>query len=281
MLATAAVAAAWPMAAAHAQAPVSAPAATSGDGSLAKVLARGSLSVALYEAMPPFHQQGRGIDVEIAKAIADGLGVRLLPLPFPGGESMNDDLRNMVWRGHYLGYGPADLMLHVPVDRPLMADNPRVLIFAPYFREFVALARDRRRLPEVDSLDALKGHSIAVPGQSLAGWLLIGAEGGRLRDQLSTRWRDGTEAAAALVRGECTAAAGHTSELESVLGGDARFSVEPLPLPRARQGWAVGCAVRKEAADLAQAVARQLEALKADGRLRAFFERAGVKWRPG
>ena len=41
-------------------------------------------------------------------------------------ENMNDDLRNMVWKGHYLGYGPADVMLHVPVDNRLMAENDKV-----------------------------------------------------------------------------------------------------------------------------------------------------------
>ncbi|MFO1328447.1 MAG: hypothetical protein U1F56_13900 [Rubrivivax sp.] len=46
---------------------------------------------------------------------------------------MNDDLRNMVWRGHYLGFGPADVLMHVPVNRPLM-ENPRVEIFAPCWR---------------------------------------------------------------------------------------------------------------------------------------------------
>jgi hypothetical protein len=71
--------------------------------------------------------------------------------------------------------------------------------------------------------------AIAVPGQSLAGWLLIGADSGKYREQLSTQWKDGTEAAAALQRGEVAAAAGMASELESALAGDARFAIEPLP----------------------------------------------------
>jgi hypothetical protein len=43
---------------------------------------------------------------------------------------MGDDLRNMVWRGHYLGYGPADVMLQVPVDK-FLAHNPQVMILRP------------------------------------------------------------------------------------------------------------------------------------------------------
>ena len=51
-------------------------------------------------------------------------------LPFRADDSMNDDLRSMVWRGHYLGYGPADVPMHVPVDRPLMEANPQVAMEA-------------------------------------------------------------------------------------------------------------------------------------------------------
>lgn len=246
---------------------------------LARVKARGRLGVALYHAMPPFHQDGKGIDVDLALALAKALGVELSLLPFHAGESMDDDLRNMVWRGHYLGYGPADVLLHVPVERPLMAANPRVHIFAPYYREQVVLARDKTRLPELPTLDALQGAPVAVNGQSLAGWLLIGAESGRYREQLRTKWRDGTEAAGALLRGEVAAAAGHASELESVLGRDERFAIEPLPLPQARNGWAVGCAVKKEAVDLAQALQAAINELAGSGQLREMFARGGVRWR--
>ena len=72
-------------------------------------------------------------------ALAAGLGVAPSLLPFQAGEDMNDDLRHMVWRGHYLGFGPADVLLHVPVDRVLMQANPRVQIFGPYHRERTAI----------------------------------------------------------------------------------------------------------------------------------------------
>ena len=181
--------------------------------------------------MPRFHVAGKGIDIELADALAKALGVELSLLPFNADENMNDDLRNMVWRGHYLGFGPADVLLHVPVDRPLMQANPRVEIFAPYWRERIMIARDVAQVPRMESLDAFAGRKIAVPGQTLAGWLMIGADSGKYREQLLTRWKDGVEAAEALRRGEVVAAAGMASELEATLGGDARFVIEPLPMP--------------------------------------------------
>jgi len=49
--------------------------------------------------------------VALAQALAESLGVKLSLLPFHADDSMNDDLRHMVWRGHHLGYGPADVLL--------------------------------------------------------------------------------------------------------------------------------------------------------------------------
>ena len=250
-----------------------------GPDRLARIRERGHLKVGLYQEMPPFHLNGKGIDVELGRALAQELGVACSPLPFQAGESMNDDLRNMVWKGHYLGWGPADVLLHVPVDRPLMQANPQVQIVAPYYRERVMLALDASKLPRVESLADLQGHAVVVAGQSMAGWLLAGAEGGALKDRLTTAFADGVEAAQALRNGQADAAAGLASELESVLGGDPRFTLMPLPSPRLpRDGWAVGCAVRQDAGDLATALQQAMQSLQTSGRLQALFAQAKVSW---
>jgi hypothetical protein len=82
-----------------------------------------------------------------------------------------------------------------------------------------------------------------------------------------------------LQRGEFPAAAGLASEMESVLRGDARFAIAPLPSPRVqRNGWAVGMAVKKDATDLAQALQAGVNALVQSGRLRTLFEGGNVAW---
>jgi len=246
---------------------------------LERVRRLGRLTVGVYHDLPPFHVQGAGIEVQLASALAKQLGVQPSLLPFLAGENMDDDLRNMVWRGHYLGWGPADVLLHVPVDRPLMLSNPRVSIFGPYWRERVVIARDLTKLPTLDSLDPLVGQPVAVPGLSLAGWLMIGAEGGRLRDHLVTKLDNGVSAARMLQDGKVVAAAGLRSELESALRGDARFEIGPLPIPRApRDGWAVGMAVRKEATDLAQALQGAVEQLSGSGEMERLFAAGGLRW---
>jgi ABC-type amino acid transport substrate-binding protein len=253
-----------------------------GEDGLAGVQSRGTLSVAVYNDMPPFHDKGRGIDVDLAHALADALGVKLSLLPFPAGDDVNDDLRNMVWKGHYLGYGPADVMLHVPVDAPLMDANPQVRIFAPYWRDRVMIARRIDQLPHLETLAQLNGKAVAVPGDTLAGWLMIGADGGAYKQQLTTTFKDGVGAAEALKRGDFAAAAGLDSELESVLAGDARYVITPLPtLHNSRDGWAVGLAVKKDSTDLAAALQKAVDGLSADASLKAMFAKGNVAWHAG
>ena len=255
--------------------------ATAAEVSVAAIKARGAITVAVYRDMPPFHDKGQGIDVDLAAALAESLGVKLSLMPFPAGEEMSDDLRNMVWKGHYLGFGPADVMLHVPVEAPLMEANPQVRIFAPYCRDRVMIARRIDQLPHLETLAQLNGKSVAVPGQTLAGWLLIGADGGAYKQQVTTTFADGVAAAQALKRGEFAAAAGLGSELEAVLGGDPRFVITPLPtLSNSRDGWAVGLAVKKDATDLAVALQGAVDGLVADRKMQQIFAKGNVTWRP-
>jgi hypothetical protein len=169
---------------------------------------------------------------------------------------MDDDLRNMVWRGHYLGWGPADVLLHVPVERPLMAANPKVRIVAPYFRERLAVAYRRDALPRLDSLAALRGVRVAVAGQSLAGcWC--------------RRWRaarqllalgDGVAAATALRDDEVTA---RPAPVGAGIGPRAR---------RRRHGAAAGAAltarrlghgrVKQDAVDLAETLQQAMQSCR-------------------
>jgi ABC-type amino acid transport substrate-binding protein len=254
--------------------------ASAGATTLAQVRERGRLVVGLYEDMPPFHVKGQGIDMELGRALAAALGVKFAPLPFQADENMADDLRNMVWKGHYLGHGPADVLLHVPVDAPLIAATPQATIFGPYYRERVMLARRLADLPTLESLSQLGAARVAVPGQTLAGWLMIGADGGAYRGQLVTQWKDGCEAARALQRGEVEAAAGLASELEAILAGDPAFRIEPLPSPRApRDGWAAGMAVKRDATDLAQALQEALNGLVQQGSVARIFAQHKVAWR--
>lgn len=243
---------------------------------LDKVRQAGVLKVAVYKGMQPFSQNESGIDVDIANALAERIGVRVSFLPFDAGENLNDDLRNMVWKGHYLGYGPADVMMHVPVDNRLMAENKNVSIFAPYYRERVRLVRDTRKIPVCESVDCLIGKKVGVEKISIAAMVLLGEQDGKVRD--SVRVYDTAAAAMeAFKNGELDAVLANQSEIETVVRGDTRFPISELNFPRLpRHGWVIGLAVKQGNVELARALQEAANDLSASGELAKIFAKYGV-----
>ncbi|OYU73537.1 MAG: ABC transporter substrate-binding protein, partial [Burkholderiales bacterium PBB5] len=61
--------------------------------------------------------------------------------------------------------------------------------------------------------------------------------------------------------------------------GDARCVIEPLPLPRMRDGWGGGCAVKREAEDLARELQAAMNGLASSGALAKLFAASKVAWR--
>ena len=242
-----------------------------------KIHDSGSLKVAVYNEFLPFSDKGAGIDVDLAEALSAKLGLKLQLLPFPAGENMDDDLRNMVWKGHYLGYGPADVMLHVPVDQRLMAANDKVQIFAPYHVEAVRLVRSAKTVPEYDGLDSLVGKKIGAEKVSISAMVLLGEGDGKFRDNVRI-FPSATEAVAALKAGELDAVLANRSEIEAVMRGDAAFPLHEVAFQRLpRSGWAVGMAVRKDDLEIAKKLQAAMNELVASGALKALFAKYGVK----
>ena len=242
-----------------------------------KVQQSGSLKVAVYNEFAPFSDKGTGIDIDIAEALAKKLGLKLSLLPFPAGENLNDDLRNMVWKGHYLGYGPADVMLHVPVDKKLMADNDKVEIFAPYYVETVRLARSTGAVPQFDGVASLAGKRIGVEKVSIAAMLMLGEDNGKYRDDVRI-FDTAAEALQQLQAGQLDAVLANRSEIESVLKGDPAFAMNEVAFARLpRAGWAVGLAVSRQQLDVAKLLQAAMNEMATSGELKAIFEKYGVQ----
>lgn len=246
---------------------------------LEKIRQSGVLKVALYRNFAPFSHDGRGIDVDLANALAAKLGVKMSALWFEADENMEDDLRNMVWKGHYLGYGPADVMMHAPIDPAYMAKVDRVKFFAPYHRERYAIARQLDKLPTLDNFEPFEKFGLGVEGDTLAASVMLSADGGRYRNMIKT-YRTAGEAVEALKGGAVAAVMAQQGELEGGLRGDARMAIDlpPHPILQKRQ-WPLGLAVKKQSDDLAQALQTAINELIADGSLKAIMQRHGVQHR--
>lgn len=251
---------------------------------LARIRASGILKVAVYKDNAPFSDgpadNMQGLDIDLAGALARQLQLTLALLPFDAGERMNDDLRNMVWRGHYLGYGPADIMLHVPVDKYLMQENRQTLIFAPYMRQVQVLLHDTRTLPQVTGPDDLKGHKLAVERGTGMGSVLMGQQNGMLRSQVSV-YSSGVEAAQAVVNGQAAAAYVLRSQAEAALAlaqpRPTHLAMTSLPLHGIPEnGWPLGVAIKAANKDLGQAIEAAFKELRSNGELLAMFQKRGM-----
>ena len=249
-----------------------------------KVRASGVLKVAVYKDNAPYSDgkgELTGIDVALAEGLARELGLKLQLLPFDAGENMDDDLRNMVWRGHYLGYGPADVMLHVPADKFLMKKNPQVALFAPYARETLVIFHDRRKIESVRSGDDLAGLALGAEGGSGAASTLLGYKGGLLRDRVKL-FANGVQAADAVLRGELTAAyvtraQAETAQFKRQEAKREDFALTQLGLPGLNDnGWPLGMAVKSSHRRLATELEGALQRLRDKGELLALFRSQGL-----
>lgn len=244
---------------------------------------RGSLRVAVYNDFMPFSNAGKGIDVDLARAIAGKLGLTAQIVGFNADEDMNDDLRNMVWKGHYLGTQPADLMMHVPVDVHLAKANDKVRIFGAYHRESLGVARDAARVqPFAGSaamaLEVFTREKIGVETATLADSFLLGVLNGRLRENV-VHFKNVAEAAQALQSGAVAAVLAPRSELEAAMAGQSKIPVEPANLSELKVGgWPLGMAVKVEEIELAEALGAALAELKRDGVVAEIFKRHGITY---
>ena len=256
---------------------------------LAKVRELGVLRVAVYKhnrpwswAEPDNSTNLRGIDVDLAGAIARTLGVKLDIEEFTAGDDMATDLRNAVWRGGLLGFKPADIMMHVPFDRQLMVENDQCAILAPYYRESFAAACG----PDENDCDVpapqYRGRRMAAAVATIPDIYLLSSFGGTLRSSV-THFNTGHDAVLALGTGQADVAVATKAEVEAAI-----FDMKnPAIKPRKRAleammspGWDIGMAVKENSRSLGDTVEGIIGKMSADGQMKAIFGAYGVEWRP-
>ncbi len=251
---------------------------------LDKIRASGVLKIALYKDNAPWSDGSvahmSGLDVSLGEALATALGLKPALLPFDAGENMGDDLRNMVWKGHYLGYGPADVMLHVPVDKYFMGENRQAFIFAPYAREHLVVLHNPKKLAQVYNPEDLQDLKVATEQGTGASSAILGYKGGLLRDHV-VLFKSGTDAATAVLKGELDAAFVSLAQAESAVfqmkldRKDWAFSKLVLPgVPP--NGWPLGLAVKADSKELASLLDGALDRLRSSGELLQIFQAQGL-----
>jgi ABC-type amino acid transport substrate-binding protein len=249
-----------------------------------KIRASGALKIALYKDNAPYSDgdMGKvtGLDASLGAALAGVLQLNPAFLPFDAGENMGDDLRNMVWKGHYLGYGPADVMLHVPVDSYFMNQNRQAFIFAPYAREHLVALYNPKLLGTVSSPEDLVGKKITAERGTGAASAMMGYQGGLLREHVSI-FKSGMDATNAVLTGQADAAFVSLAQAESAIfqmkldrkdWGFAKLSMPGVP----PNGWALGMAVKADNKELAALLDQALNTLRSSGELLKIFQAQGL-----
>ena len=255
-----------------------------------QVQATGYISIAVYRDFPPYSylENGvpKGIDIELGKRIADGLGVRPQWFWVIADENLDDDLRNAVWKGHYLGGGVADVMLRVPYSHEYayMTDelgeikNERVVMFGPYHQEGWTVARRLTELPQLPNLAYFRYHNVGVEIDSVPDLTLTSALGGQLVSRVN-HFTTTIAAIDALERQEVSAVVGMRGQIEWRLqatdnaGASSLFAISDDSLVQwSRRYWDIGMAVRQDHRQLAYAIEGLVDELIRNGAMASVFE---------
>jgi polar amino acid transport system substrate-binding protein len=248
------------------------------------VVGSGALRIGVYRDNPPFsfQQDGKlvGVDVDIGRAIAERLKVQPTYMEITAGETVDDDLRNAVWKGHYLGGVVADVMLGVPYDRAFALRNPNAAFFAPYLRQEFALAVSPSAAGGV-GLEAFRSEKIGVELGSLPDFFLTSTLQGELRPNV-VHFGAPREAAKALLAGQLAGVMATRMQLEDALGERLKdFDVSAVSMqPLGRSSWQIGIAVKEDSRDLGYAIEDILAGLIADGTMAGIFRSYGLSYRP-
>lgn len=257
------------------------------------IIAAGELKVAVYKDFAPYsfqdHGQPRGVDVELAQALATALGVRLQLIWAPPGEKLDDDLRDYIWRGSPLRHQQlADLMMRVPYDHDYAQkrnelgelENAQVVMFGPYQQERWQVAYDQRRLASVASVAVFQQHPIGVEVDSVPSFYLTSVFNGMLSAK-THHYPNVQQAFAAMQAGQVDAVMAMRGEVDWQLhqAADPQLALAENSYPNlGKQAWEIGMAVHESNRQLAYAVEEALEGMIRDGRLKAMYATYGLRY---
>ena len=265
------------------------------------VIDSGYIRIGFYRDFPPysFMEDGKpkGIDVEVGQAIAKKMGLEFRTHWITPDENLEDDLRNNVWKGHYLDKNEddpfalkniADVMLRVPYDREYsykidgygLALNDMVVMFGPYHRESWQVAYDSKKIENVSTVAVFQYHPIGVEVDSLPATYLTSAFGGRMRDK-THHFKNAEDAFNGMQSQEVDAVMAMRSEvdwfIQKVDQNQYKLGVNGYP-SMGKQKWDIGMAVKHTYRQLGYAVGDVVEAMVHNGEMEAIFNKYGLRY---
>ena len=240
---------------------------------------QGHMLFAVYEDYPPYsweeNGKPRGVDVEIARLIAEDLGVEARFNFVTAGENLDADLRNNIWKGPLINGRVSNVMMRIPYDSAFKCRVEQVVFTGQYAAESIAIAYDKASYPDEKPVPAyFRFDTVAVENDSIADFYLSSFAGGQLGGNVQ-RFPDMTGAMEALADGETMAAMGQMGQLE--FGQTDTIGIHQPPLAGfAVSKWTLGVAVNFRYRPLSYAVDDAIYAALQDGRIAAIYADYGM-----
>ncbi len=250
------------------------------------IIESNEIVVAVYRDYIPFSYQengeAKGIDVVLAKHIAKKLGVEVRFRWVTADENVEGDLRNNLWKGHFLKRTVADLMLRVPYDKAysqLRDDigelvHEQVHMFAPYHTESWKIIFNNQKIEDVSTMAVFQYHDIGVEVDSIPQFYLMSVFNGRMSKR--TKQFNSVELAVSAM---------HEQKIDAVMGLRSQVSYyqHQLASPNyqlasnafpniGKQQWDIGMAVKSDYRQLGYAVTDIVEEMISSGKMKKLFE---------
>ncbi len=252
----------------------------------------GFISVGVYRDFPPYSWMNNGtpdgIDVELAKRIAAGLDVTLNIHWITPDENLEDDLRNTIWKGHYLGGGVADVMLRVPYDKEYSQKrddigelvHEQVVMLAPYQNERWQIAFNSENIEEISTVAVFQYHPIGVEIDSLPAFYMTSAFQGRMRKN-THHFTTTATAFSAMNTGEVDAVMGMYSQItwmqRNSVNKAIKLAENGFPM-MGKQTWDIGIAISENTRQLGYAIGDIIEYQVTSGKLEAWFDSKNISY---
>lgn len=247
---------------------------------LDQIMEQGHMLFAVYEDYPPYSWEEKGnpmgVDVEVARLIAENLGVEARFNFVAAGENLEADLRFNLWKGALIGGRIANVMMRVPYDSKFKCRVEQVVFTGQYAGESIAIAYREDAYPEEKPIPAyFRFDTVAVENDSIADFYLTQLVGPANVKRYTTM----AEAMEALKAGETMAAMGPLAQLEH--GADDTVGVHQPPLVGfAVSKWTLGVGVNFSYRPLSYAVDDAIYAGLASGRIAEIYANYGLTHLP-
>ena len=248
-----------------------------------------TLVVGLYRDFPPYsfveNEQPKGIDVEIAQEVAKALGVAPSWHWMGSDETLEDDLRSAIWRGHLINRKMADMMMRVPYDYDFIRQqestgelsNELVFMKAPYHSEGWAVGVNKQTISTFKDLSVFKNYKLAIELDTLLDKYLMDADLAYRKNVIHFKYLQ--NAKEYIEQNKVDALGGMRSQIQYYLHDKSKYLVKPFDIGK-KPIWNIGIAVRSDSRDLGYEIEYIISELIKKGTIKKIFAHYHISWNP-